>query len=114
VWNLVDNADPAEKQELVDAVRMLADPTGKGRAKLIEMYGARVEGGDGSVDCLPVCGLQPRRPRTLSTDYPLGPHVFQCDRFGCLYQRHLALTIDELPPPINSQGVAPASECRLP
>jgi hypothetical protein len=44
VWNLVDNADPAEKQELVDAVRMLADPSGKGRAKLIEMYGARVEG----------------------------------------------------------------------
>ena len=50
VWNLVDNADPAEKQELVDAVRMLADPSGKSRAKLIEMYGARMEGGDGSVD----------------------------------------------------------------
>ena len=29
VWNLVDNADPAEKQELVDAVRMLADHTSR-------------------------------------------------------------------------------------
>ena len=47
-WTLVEKADEEEKTEIIAFVQMLI--TGEGRGKLIEMYGARMEESDGSVE----------------------------------------------------------------